>query len=133
MNDTDTKWEARREAARAKHGNNGFGLNLSQAVTLAGWPASMAGTPKRNGRNEAGNTDSSRATVALIDWPASDVADGPARLTGSGEMLTGSDAGMTNGGRLSPEHSRWLMGYRAEWGCSGVTAMQSFRPSRRRS
>ena len=35
---------------------------------------------------------------------------------GPGAMLTGSAAAMAAGGPLSPEHSRWLMGYPAEWG-----------------
>lgn len=30
------------------------------------WPTPMAGTPAQNGNNEAGNTDSSRNTVALV-------------------------------------------------------------------
>lgn len=34
----------------------------------ATWPTPMAGTPARNGNNEAGNTDSSRKTVALVSW-----------------------------------------------------------------
>ena len=52
---------------------------------------------------------------------------GPARLTASGQLLTGSSAGMVSGGQLSPEHSRWLMGYPVVWGSSGGTAMQSVR------
>ncbi len=37
---------------------------------MAGWPTPMAGTPAQNGNNAAGNTDSSRATVALVSgWP----------------------------------------------------------------
>jgi hypothetical protein len=58
---------------------------------------------------------------------------GPARLTVSGEMLTGSSAQMSDGGQLNPAFSRWLMGFPAAWGSCGVTAMQSCRKSRRNS
>ena len=34
-----------------------------------GWPTPMAGTPAQKGYNAAGNTDSSRKTVALASWP----------------------------------------------------------------
>ena len=45
---------------------------------LSGWPTPMAGTPAQNGNNPAGNTDSSRATVALLSgWPTPCQQDGP--------------------------------------------------------
>jgi hypothetical protein len=58
---------------------------------------------------------------------------GPARRRASGEILTGSSAGTAAGAPLSPEHSRWLMGYPAAWGSCGATAMRSCRRSRRNS
>jgi len=58
---------------------------------------------------------------------------GPARLTADGQMLIGSDAGTADGGRLSPEHSRWLMGYPGAWGSCAATVTPSSRRSRRRS
>lgn len=54
-------------------------LKLPGVARLAGWPTPMAGTPAQNGNNEAGNTDSSRKTVALASWVtprASDAKDG---------------------------------------------------------
>ncbi len=62
-----------------------------------------------------------------------DPAGAPARPTASGEIRTGFSAAMAAGGPLSPEHSRWLMGYPAAWGCCGATATRSCRRSRRSS
>jgi hypothetical protein len=43
QNDTDSTWEARREALKEKHKNgNGFGMTLGMAATLAGWPTPAA-------------------------------------------------------------------------------------------
>jgi len=118
---------------------------LGRTAWLAGWPTPMAGTPAQNGNNPAGNTDSSRKTVALAGWPTpqaskntknskdpqrmkeggvqTSLADAawltqapqPARLTARGEMLTGCSAGMESGGPLSPAMSAWLMGIPAIW------------------
>jgi hypothetical protein len=105
QNDGDTTWQERREALKAKYGNgNGFGLTLGQASSLAGWPTPMAGSPETEDYNPAGNTDSSRKTVALV----------------SGPPPSGSPALTGKRGQLSPYFSLYLMGYPPEWSLAGT-------------
>lgn len=60
--------------------------------------------------------------VAMLD------RESPARLTAGGDLLIGFEAQMTSGGRLNPEHSRWLMGYTPGWdGCAGMETPSSPR------
>ena len=98
---------------------------LGRVVWLAGWPTTRAndGTGDKIPPGRQGGIALKQA-VQLC---------GPVRLTASGEMLTGSDAGMESGGQLNPEFSRWLMGLPPEWGNCVSTAMQSLRPKRQRS
>lgn len=91
------------DKVRSAEYSEGRNPNLPEGANLAGWPTPMAGTPAQNGNNAAGNNDSSRQTMALCR------SDQPARLTVTGQMLTGSSAGMASGGQLNPRHSLWLM------------------------
>ena len=90
-----------------------------------GWPTPTAQDHSRGVKpprpHDTGIPLSQR--VAQIDM------DGPARLTVTGEMLTGSGAGTESGGQLDPAHPRWLMALPPEWDDCAVMAMRSMRKS----
>jgi len=122
-------------------GKNARPLNEMVKANLAGWPTPCAMEPgtdpavvwARKQRLTAetgvyrGNDCGLGSKVHLTTH------DGPARLTASGEMLTGCSAGMESGGQLNPAHSRWLMGYPAEWDACAPMETRSSRKSRRSS
>lgn len=100
-------------------------LKLPGEARLTGWTTPSASDDRRGGTGiTPGMSGSSLAQMAKII--------GPARLTATGEMLTGLDAGIESGGQLNPAHPRWLMGLPDVWDSCGAMAMQSL-PRRRRS
>ena len=105
------------------------GLNPADAARLAGWPTPALTDHK--GGYEGGRIRDGQLSTDRLDLVAQ--IAGPARLTATGEMLTGSSAAMESGGQLNPAHSRWLMGYPPAWDDCAVTAMPSSRRSRRTS
>ena len=119
-------------------------MGLAMEGRLAGWPtprlAGMGESPDRWKKRAVqvacrprshGKPGISLDTLAMMSgWPT---ATGPARLTADGRLLTGSSAEMPSGGRLSPEHSRWLMGYPPEWASSAPTETPSSLKRRQRS
>jgi hypothetical protein len=110
-------------------------VTLKDVAAIAGWPtpnvAFQDGDPEKHLERKRRAGVSENPVITDLSMMAQTV--GPARLTVSGEMLTGSTAGMTSGGQLSPEHSRWLMGIPHEWVFCALTAMLSFPKKSRRS
>ena len=96
---------------------------LPGAGSLAAWPTPTKGNADGGQSSESHSTtgrraDGTKATVSLNQVARSTAwteAEGPARLTSTGEMLIGSAAGMAAGGQLKPEFSAWLMGYPHAW------------------
>lgn len=100
-----------------------------QAFTLAGWPTTSCNND-RTGNPESAMSmqrqDGTKVQQRLQDFAA---ICGPARLTATGVMLTGSAAGMDAGGQLNPAHSRWLQGLPPEW-CQAAIAAYRLMPRR---
>ena len=98
---------------------------LEDMVFLAGWVTPSArdwkdtpgmATERPDGRNRTDQLPRQAATAE------------PCRWTASGEMLTGSCAGMESGGQLNPALARWLMGLPPEWDdCVVMVTPSSYR------
>ena len=120
---TPTANDALRYPAYAFKASN---MTLNHATQLAGWVTPSA----RDWKDSAGMaTERPDGRSRLDQLPRQAALCGPARLTASGEMLTGSHAGMESGGQLNPDHPRWLMAYPIEWGRCAATVTPSTRKS----
>ena len=121
--------EAEHAGRQANTGHLGQ-TGLAEAASLAGWATPSA----RDWRSASGSQDlmderAAQSRGKPLSEQAWTLLPGPARLTASGKILTGSSAGMESGGQLAPAHSLWLMGFPPEWENCAPPATRSSRKS----
>jgi len=104
-------------------------VSLNHAAALTTWPTPA--TRDHKGGYQGGRIRNGKISTDTLDVAAQ--LAGPARLTATGQMLTGSSAETNAGGPLNPAHSRWLMGLPPEWDACAVTAMQLLQNKRKSS
>ena len=116
QNDTDTKWQERRERCKKKHNNgNGFGMTLGMAAQLAGWPTPMSrsgkggmqtnpekGTERYLDPKRSSDLEDAVHAVQLVGWPTPKASTGGPKPEGK----TGRNLA-TVAGWATPTSSDW--------------------------
>jgi hypothetical protein len=135
-------WPTPMAGTPAQKGYNEAGNNDSsrKTVALAGWATPAAhepgGTPEQHvARKKACQDRGVQVGAAVTHLSLQTQMVGPARLTASGEMLTGSAARMESGGQLHPEHSLWLQlgPFATAWALCAVRVTRSTSRKRKAS
>ena len=148
--ETKQKRNARHLAEGRNQGKGVGGMTLPMAAQQAGWPTPRTSDANGAGEHGQGGKDL-RTTAQMAGWMTPTVEDAGrngslkdymkyvnerqtsgCRLRAqvhsiSGQTPSGSPARTEKRGALNPNHSRWLMGYRAEWLCSEVLETLSSR------
>lgn len=100
--------------------------DLKDYAGLAGWATPKSSDGEKGSRKMEGAMKELQ-TRNSIDLPTQ------AKVMASGQISTYSPCETGKPAALNPAHSRWLMGFPAEWDSCGAMAMQSCRKSRRSS
>ncbi len=157
LNDTVqlAAWPTPMAGTPAQKGYNAAGNTdySRRVVDLAGWPtptSSMMTEQDVAQAMTAGNSEARKPyaeSVIVVGWPTTRANDGTGaqeckgrtggpslkQVAALGINTNSSNAQTEKRGALNPAHSRWLMGFPAEWDSCGATAMQSCRKTRRSS
>ena len=142
----------KKDGNRNPNSTGSYRMDLKDAALLTGWPTpntnNIKGAYQDDAKNiarmEAGRQVNLQDVARLAGWATPTVQDSANTAGRSqfrrnslplnceatlvpGQIQYGFPAPTEKRGVLNPNHSRWLMGYRAEWGSCGATAMQSCR------